>query len=330
MTTSDPDVRAMVAELRKGFGGFEDRAAALFESLLTERTALREEVARRGEPTVRHPKSTTREELIKIRNTTCGKDGDVKIGSKMLYLIVTDYLDLLDEIPAYQQWLAVGMPHLPVPPATSATTTAGGAAAFFHWFDMYTHLERQRAWSERTFGPGARTAGVVDHIRKELREIEADPADVSEWIDVVILALDGAWRAGFSPDQIIAAMVAKQTKNEARVWPDWRQAAPDKAIEHDRSHDAALASPPDAPAAEGVPRDMTDEMLTAGCDAFLARNDNRFAIFAVDIIAVWQAAWDAAPSPPAEPEAMAATWECLGDCDPMMAGHQVCCPAYRG
>ena len=99
-------------------------------------------------------------------------------------------------------------------------------------FDMLAHLRRQREWSERTFGPGARTAGVVDHIRKELREIEADPADVSEWIDVAILALDGAWRAGFQPQQIIDALVAKQAKNEARQWPDWRTAPADKAIEH--------------------------------------------------------------------------------------------------
>lgn len=102
-------------------------------------------------------------------------------------------------------------------------------------FDFAAHLRNQREWSERTFGPGARTAGVIDHIRKELREIEADPLDVAEWIDVVILALDGAWRAGYSPDQIIGAIRAKQSKNEARAWPDWRTADPDKAIEHVRS-----------------------------------------------------------------------------------------------
>jgi hypothetical protein len=106
-------------------------------------------------------------------------------------------------------------------------------------FDMLAHLARQRAWSEMTFGPGARTKGVVDHIRKELLEIEGDPTDLTEWIDVVILALDGAWRAGGSPEQIIATMVAKQTKNEGRAWPDWRTADPDKAIEHDRSEDTA-------------------------------------------------------------------------------------------
>lgn len=102
-------------------------------------------------------------------------------------------------------------------------------------FDFHAHLARQAAWSANTFGPGPRTKGVCDHIRKELLEIEADPLDLREWIDVVILGLDGAWRCGGTPDQIIAGIVAKQAKNEGRTWPDWRTADPDKAIEHDRS-----------------------------------------------------------------------------------------------
>lgn len=102
-------------------------------------------------------------------------------------------------------------------------------------WDFVEHLRRQAAWSEQTFGPGPRTAGVCDHIRKELAEIEADPTDVREWIDVVILALDGAWRCGATPEEIVAALAAKQARNEARVWSDWRTADPNKAIEHDRT-----------------------------------------------------------------------------------------------
>jgi hypothetical protein len=101
-------------------------------------------------------------------------------------------------------------------------------------FSLVTHLERQRAFSEKTFGPGQRTKGVIDHIRKDLAEIEADPSDIMEWVDVIILAFDGAWRAGWEPEEIVKAIVAKQTKNEARQWPDWRSADPDKAIEHVR------------------------------------------------------------------------------------------------
>ncbi len=102
------------------------------------------------------------------------------------------------------------------------------------------HIARQRRFSRRTFGPGPRTAGVLDHIRKELREIEDDPADLGEWVDVIILALDGAWRAGHEPQAIIDAVIAKQARNEARGWPDWRTADRDKAIEHDRTCDSEV------------------------------------------------------------------------------------------
>lgn len=104
-------------------------------------------------------------------------------------------------------------------------------------FDFLAHIRRQIAFSERTFGPGPRTTGVLDHIRKELLEVEAAPHDLEEWIDVLMLALDGAWRSGATPEQIIAQLVAKQTKNERRKWPDWRTAPPDKAIEHNRDAD---------------------------------------------------------------------------------------------
>lgn len=105
-------------------------------------------------------------------------------------------------------------------------------------FDLIAHLERQRKFSEKTFGPGPRAEGVVDHIRKELREIELNPIDLIEWIDVVLLALDGAWRAGYTPEQIAEAINAKMTRNEQRIWPDWRTAPQGKAIEHDRSAEA--------------------------------------------------------------------------------------------
>lgn len=97
------------------------------------------------------------------------------------------------------------------------------------------HLAQQREWSTATFGPGTRLHGVLDHIRKELGEIEAAPDDVTEWVDVIILAFDGAWRAGWEPQQIIDAIKAKQARNEARTWPDWRAMSQDHAIEHDRT-----------------------------------------------------------------------------------------------
>lgn len=99
-------------------------------------------------------------------------------------------------------------------------------------FDLASHLTNQIEWSRKTFGPGDRRNGIVEHIGKELNEILESSGDLEEWIDVVILALDGAWRAGNSPEQIIKALVSKQAKNEGRNWPDWRTIGADKAIEH--------------------------------------------------------------------------------------------------
>lgn len=101
------------------------------------------------------------------------------------------------------------------------------------------HLDRQRAWSRETFGPSdvRNHVGVLDHLRKELVEVEDAPDDVEEWADVVILAFDGAWRAGHEPADILAAIKAKQAKNEGRTWPDWRVADPNRAIEHVRELD---------------------------------------------------------------------------------------------
>lgn len=117
-------------------------------------------------------------------------------------------------------------------------------------FDLYQHLLRQIAFSRATFGPDARTAGVIDHIRKELVEVEESGGDPEEWVDVVILGLDGltrAIRARYMPETIAAfahcihedvaeeactLILEKQNKNELRDWPDWRTAAPDKAITH--------------------------------------------------------------------------------------------------
>jgi len=106
-------------------------------------------------------------------------------------------------------------------------------------FDLVQHLYRQAAFSARTFGPGDRTTGVCDHIRKELIEVQdaenSGTPTLPEWIDVIILGFDGAWRSGATPEQIVAALESKHGRNEHRIWPDWRTADPTKAIEHVRA-----------------------------------------------------------------------------------------------
>lgn len=102
-------------------------------------------------------------------------------------------------------------------------------------FDLTEHLHRQKQFSEKTFGHGARTDGLIDHITKELKEIKDNPLDVYEWVDVILLAFDGAWRAGYSPEEISEAIRDKQAKNECRKWPDWMESDQNKAIEHIKS-----------------------------------------------------------------------------------------------
>jgi dATP/dGTP diphosphohydrolase len=105
-------------------------------------------------------------------------------------------------------------------------------------------LKRQMKWSENVAGPGERTKGLIEHIRKELQEIELNPQDLEEWIDVVMLALDGAWRLGYTPNEIVTALAMKQAKNEARKWPDWRTHDPNKAFEHECSITDRPSPPP--------------------------------------------------------------------------------------
>jgi hypothetical protein len=86
-------------------------------------------------------------------------------------------------------------------------------------FDMAAFFDAKAAWSLATFGPGDRYEGVVKHIRKELKEIEAKPDDLEEWIDVAQLAMDGAWRAaGANGKRFVEALIAKHLKNLGRKW----------------------------------------------------------------------------------------------------------------
>lgn len=95
------------------------------------------------------------------------------------------------------------------------------------------HLTRQYDWSLETFGPGECTVGVLNHILKEINEvIDSNGSDLMEWIDIIILACDGALRCGFTPQEIADAWEKKQTINENRKWPDWRNFTNGEAIEH--------------------------------------------------------------------------------------------------
>jgi hypothetical protein len=101
-------------------------------------------------------------------------------------------------------------------------------------FDLVAYIERQREFSRQAFGPGPRLHGVLDHMAKEMIEVIEQPQDPFEWADLIILAIDGAWRQGITPEDLASALVVKQDMNRSREWPDWRTAPADRAIEHKR------------------------------------------------------------------------------------------------
>jgi len=101
-------------------------------------------------------------------------------------------------------------------------------------FDFERYYHAHMFWSNATFGPHNRTKGILEHLTKEIEEVRESPNDASEWADLIILAIDGAWRNGLNAQDIIKALLEKQKKNSERKWPDWRTRSADEAIEHIR------------------------------------------------------------------------------------------------
>lgn len=74
---------------------------------------------------------------------------------------------------------------------------------FHDKFDLANFVERQRDFSSQAFGPGSRRIGVANHILQECDEVEAKPDDLSEWVDVMLLSLDAAWRSGLPSERLV-------------------------------------------------------------------------------------------------------------------------------
>ena len=99
------------------------------------------------------------------------------------------------------------------------------------------YMSHASVWSYQTFGPGPRTLGVVAHIRKDIAEIEDELEDLSEWADLVILALDGCWRAMINwddpsdgpgsrqwhdvEDDILDLLFCQTDERDTSNWPDF-------------------------------------------------------------------------------------------------------------
>lgn len=105
----------------------------------------------------------------------------------------------------------------------------------FEWeYSFLEYVQRHVHWSLQTFHSANRWDydRLCRHIEKELEEIRRHPSDCEEWIDVIILAIDGAFRSGHSPAEIALTLRRKQDKNIQRTWiiPE----DPTIPIEHNR------------------------------------------------------------------------------------------------
>jgi len=109
--------------------------------------------------------------------------------------------------------------------------------------NLHGFIEVQRAFSLKTFGPENDKKRIISHIQKELAELD-ESGELIEWIDIILLALDGAWRGGASPQEISEAMDNKLRININREWPNWRTTKPGEPIEH---IEQSLIPPQDSP-----------------------------------------------------------------------------------
>lgn len=101
---------------------------------------------------------------------------------------------------------------------------------------MDSMIDVHREWALLIFGPMTeeKRKGIIKHLRKELDEIEKDPTDPKEWIDVMILAIHGLFTLGLDGGDVLEAYADKMLDNFEREWPDWRTADPTEPLEHVR------------------------------------------------------------------------------------------------
>lgn len=89
----------------------------------------------------------------------------------------------------------------------------------FRSLELVHYLRDQMQWSKETFGAGVRTEPLLKHIEMECNEVrDSNGDDLYEWIDIIILAFDGALTHGFTPEEIAFALRYKLEKNKKRTY----------------------------------------------------------------------------------------------------------------
>lgn len=89
---------------------------------------------------------------------------------------------------------------------------------------ILSYITKHMEWSRETFGDnegevGQHTEGLLKHIESEVQEIRKSPSDLMEYVDILILVFDAMWRRGFTPREIVAAIIEKQNINKLREYP---------------------------------------------------------------------------------------------------------------
>lgn len=119
-------------------------------------------------------------------------------------------------LPAYGATLYVVGPR-PVCPNCADKLRQAGVTDIRHRWSVPTLdsvIREVNEWQAVTF-PRATPASVVEHLRREVQELVADPTDLSELADVVFLAVGLAYELGVDLKTIVAEKLAI---NRARVW----------------------------------------------------------------------------------------------------------------
>lgn len=94
-------------------------------------------------------------------------------------------------------------------------------------------FNRMTDWAEKTF-PQRTNHSILTHLRKELVEIEANPDDLEEWADAILLFMHGLRERNFNIAQLVEALEKKFEINKNRKW-----GTPDEhgVVEHERGED---------------------------------------------------------------------------------------------
>lgn len=74
-------------------------------------------------------------------------------------------------------------------------------------------------FTDKTFGEST-PQSKAHHLAEEAMEAAADPSDIIEWADCTILLLDAVRKAGFTTDDLYAAVQRKMEINKSRKWGD--------------------------------------------------------------------------------------------------------------